>query len=622
MTVDFLHNQIIKDTITPAFIKSFNEDMLDRLSLRYGSSLEAIQFYDNHIKDGFRIGGIFYYPLTVVISGVAKTEWICWQVSNYRIYDNFNPFSYKGKEPLEFSYATELPDGLLEKMMGRPIYATESAMPISMNAATDDKTFLAGKYSQGFIDLMASEITAAIENELLISGLSDSGVELEMCFAPGTYMEHIAECSTYRRLRIKARACSARDLWIRWTRLDGMGTYTVSDNVDRSMIRFELAENVPGKIKEKEYRYLASDSPDKYRESMGRKNITEWREMMRRVLRRGEVEKYERITISKRIEKDEPTFSPVEQKVTVSAVKISTEPVRERDEITERLNALLGKSDVEFSREPETLAESINADLNELLRGALGAAAPKAGQAPEEPIEESIEEEIEEIPEEPVEEIIEEPTEEATKEINEPSSIESEIEARIRRELEEKMRAEMDELREKLEAKKRAEERERELLAEAARRAVLDTEKREADRRAEEERDRLEKERREKEEALRLERERAEEAARIEEEARAAKESEPIPEPTPRTVTKTVNLIFRRGGVDKNMIARVRDVIVATVKLMGKESVYMKVKAQTPDPTTLTLTFSELPHTEERLIVDLIQVLGKSGLGITKATLE
>ena len=70
------------------------------------------------------------------------------------------------------------------------------------------------------------------------------------------------------------------------------------------------------------------------------------------------------------------------------------------------------------------------------------------------------------------------------------------------------------------------------------------------------------------------------------------------------------------------MIARVRDVIVATVKLMGKESVYMKVKAQTPDPTTLTLTFSELPHTEERLIVDLIQVLGKSGLGITKATLE
>ena len=82
---------------------------------------------------------------------------------------------------------------------------------------------------------------------------------------------------------------------------------------------------------------------------------------------------------------------------------------------------------------------------------------------------------------------------------------ESEIEARIRRELEEKMREEMDELRRKneeteslrakLEAQKRAEARERELLAEAARKAILDNEKREADRRAEEERDRLEAER-------------------------------------------------------------------------------------------------------------------------------
>jgi len=662
MTVDFFHNQIIKDTVTPVFMESFNENFLPILSLRYGNSLDAVQFYDNHIADGFRIGGVFYYPLTVVISGVAKTEWICWQVSNYRVYDNFNPFSYKGRELITFSYATKLPVGLSEKLCGMPIYSDGDALPVIMNAATDDKTFLAGKYSQGFIDLMASELTDIIEHELAISGLAESGVTLEMNFAPGTYMEHIVKNTTYRRLSIKARGCGARDLWIKWTRLDGNGTYTVSDTVDKSMISFELAEDVPGKIKEKEYRYLTAESADRFLASMKRKNITEWREMMRRVIRRGEVEKYERITISKKPQSLEPT---PEIKTPVNAVKISTDAPRERDEITERLNALLGKSDVEFSKEPESLAESINSDLSELLRGALGieaVAADEPEKAEEETIEPKSEEIVEQIPEltdkrtpdsEP--EAIEKDEEEAPEEqadsepekaeepafksmaneISAPTETESEIEARIRRELEEKMREEMDELRkknaeaeamrERLEAQRRAEAREKELLAEAARKAVLDSEKREADRRAEEERDRLERERRAKEERLESERARAAEAARIEAEIRASREKEEAEKKKAekaQLLTKTVNLIFRRGGVDKDMIRRVREIIVTAIKLLGKESVYMKIKAQTPDPNTLTLTFSELPATEEKLIIDIIQVLGKSGIGITKATLE
>ena len=76
MNIDFLHNQIIRDTITPAFIESFNENLLPSLELKYGESLECVQFYEDHLRDGMRIGGIFYYPLTLVISGVAKTEWI------------------------------------------------------------------------------------------------------------------------------------------------------------------------------------------------------------------------------------------------------------------------------------------------------------------------------------------------------------------------------------------------------------------------------------------------------------------------------------------------------------------------------------------------------------------
>ena len=258
MNVDFLHNQIIRDTVTPAFIESFNENLLPSLCLKYGESLEYVQFYEDHLSDGMRIGGIFYYPLTVVISGVAKTEWISWQVSNYRLYDNFNPFTYKGQEFLAFSFAQNVPAEALSKVEGKPIYSRANTLPVILSAATDDKTFLAGKYSQGFVDLLSAELTEAIENEIAIVGLASSGVVLEMNFAPGTYMEHIIGNTTYRRLRIKARACAARDLWVKWTRLDGNGTYTISDNVDRSMIKFELAEDVPGKIKEKEYRYLTT----------------------------------------------------------------------------------------------------------------------------------------------------------------------------------------------------------------------------------------------------------------------------------------------------------------------------------------------------------------------------
>ena len=686
MNVDFLHNQIIRDTITPAFIESFNENLLPSLCLKYGESLEYVQFYEDHLKDGLRIGGIFYYPLTLVISGVAKTEWISWQVSNYRLYDNFNPFTYKGQEFLAFSLAQNVPAEALSKVEGKPIYSRGNTLPVILSAATDDKTFLAGKYAQGFIDLLSSELTEAIENEIAIVGLASSGVILEMNFAPGTYMEHIVGNTTYRRLRIKARACSARDLWVKWTRLDGNGTYTISDNVDRSMIKFELAEDVPGKIKEKEYRYLTTESVNKYQQSMGRKNITEWREMMRRVIRRGEVEKYERIKIAK------PATEPVPEKVEdepvpvaepvapvvkeVSAVKIPAASVeRDRDEITERLNALLGKPDVEFAREPEALAESINSDLSDLLRGALGISADEVDEddAAEEAIEDAIKE-IEdedaafaaELPDEDGDEdedesdeaLDEEPdydiaddsdTDNTVKEASiasEPAPAipvvdESELEARIRRELEEKMRAEMEELRRKneeaealrakLEAQRRAEAREKELLAEAARQAILDSEKREADRRAEAERDRIEAERkaeaakRAEEERRRAEEARAEQeridaemqAKRAEEaKAPAAEEAKPV------YVSKTVNLIFRRGGVDKAMTKRVHEIILATIKYLGKENVYMRIKASVPDPTTLTLTFSEIPASEQQLIVDIIQVLGKSNLGITKATLD
>ncbi len=685
MNVDFLHSQIIRDTVSPKFIESFNESLLPTLCLKYGEALECIQFYEDHLRDGFRIGGIFYYPLTLVISGVARTEWISWQVANYRHYDNFNPFTYKGQDFLTFHTPEAVPEAVLDAMVGRPIYSAGNTLPVIVCAATEDKTFLAGKYSQGFIDLLSSEITDAIEKELAISGLAGSGVVLEMNFAPGTFMEHVSENTTYRRLRIKARACAARDLWVKWTRLDKNGTYTVSDNVDRSMIRFALAEDVPGKIKEKEYRYLTSESVEKYQASMGRKNITEWREMMRRVIRRGEVERYERIKIAKpKAEETEGSVVVEEKPAPVPAVTVSGAPTvsfhgvsaateRERDEITERLNALLGKRDEEFAREPEALADTINSDLSDLLRGALGVTATEE-KTEEEPISEETEElesvltaalkaegtvseENAETVEEPQEAGVAEESEEAEEtetpleEKNEaPTVDEKEIEARIRRELEEKMRAEVeairrqndenleaimrksseeaDALRKEIEAKRRAEKREQDLVTEAARLLVLDKEKREADKRAEEERDRIAAERKaEAEKAAEEARRKAEEAKaeqeRIEAEMNAKKEEAPAPaKPEQKYITRIVTLIFNRGGVDKVKAKQVSDVIVSTIKDLGKKNVHVRIKMSIPDSMTLKLVFSDLPESEHQMIVDIIQVLGKSKLGVSRALLD
>ena len=121
MNVDFMHNQIIRDTVSNAFLLSVSENLIPKLTERYGSSLSAVQFYEDHISSGFRVGGEFHYPLTVVVDGIPSIQWIRWQVANYRLYDKFNPFTYKGKEqPLEFF----LLDGVSEEMEAAPCPCT------------------------------------------------------------------------------------------------------------------------------------------------------------------------------------------------------------------------------------------------------------------------------------------------------------------------------------------------------------------------------------------------------------------------------------------------------------------------------------------------------------------
>jgi hypothetical protein len=50
--------------------------------------------------------------------------------------------------------------------------------------------------------------------------------------------------------------------------------------------------------------------------------------------------------------------------------------------------------------------------------------------------------------------------------------------------------------------------------------------------------------------------------------------------------------------------------------------VYIKIKATVPDATTVNLHFVKIPENETELLINIIKVLGKSDLGITKVFLE
>ena len=144
------------------------------------------------------------------------------------------------------------------------------------------------KYPRSFLDEMARQLTAEIEGACGVEGLADSTIELVMSFAPNTYLEHISEAVTYRRLSLMDSVSAPRDFWVKWTRLKGDIEVYSEDS-----ILFELGEDVDQKIREKEYRYLLASGNEKYHNSMGRKKVTEWREVIKRAAKRGEITKIE-----------------------------------------------------------------------------------------------------------------------------------------------------------------------------------------------------------------------------------------------------------------------------------------------------------------------------------------
>ena len=289
MIIDLLHNKIVKDTATEAFLESFNSVMVPQLVEKYGESIEAITMYEDYLADELMFEGSWYYPLSVKLEGEdAIISWIKWPVTKKTFRNNI-PYAYIGADTVDFSFAGFVPLGFADKLQGRAIDYDRGALKLTVEAVTDDPLLLVGKYSQTFIDELASQITKELCRSVSVEGIENTTMELQLVFAPGTYLEHTSETVTYRRLLLVDKGCQARDFWVKWTRLDGALGYKISDHAGEGRVRFELGEDVAQKIREKEYRFLAGANPHKYQAAMGKKTVTEWRDITKRAIKRGEL---------------------------------------------------------------------------------------------------------------------------------------------------------------------------------------------------------------------------------------------------------------------------------------------------------------------------------------------
>ena len=303
MRIDLFHNKIIKDTATAEFERSVAEVLVPLIEAECPAA-DEILFYEDLAAEELERDGRWIYPLTVKVGAEARRIFISWSFDrDSEAFATRSPYSYIGADALDFAIEREVPRSVEALLVGRALDYDKNAIKINVRAATDDVMLLAGRYSQTFVDEMAKQLTAEISQTLSIEGLSGSTIELEMPFAPGTYMEHTSENVTYRRLLMVDGASRPRDFWVKWTRIGGGAAHTVSDHIDGLDVLFEIAEDVPHKIREKEYRFLCSTNPNTYQAAMGKRGVTEWRDLIKRAIRRGEIVRLEsELVIAERAE--------------------------------------------------------------------------------------------------------------------------------------------------------------------------------------------------------------------------------------------------------------------------------------------------------------------------------
>ncbi len=376
MRINLSYNKIVADTVTESFVESFNAIAVPKLLNKF-SDVEEVIIYEDCLSDGLVTGGTFYCPLTLVRSGNFSRAFASWRFDSKRFKDEV-PYSYVGKEPLNIEISDSAPSEIEKKLDTRVPFFAKNAIKLTVTADAPTKTFLSGKYSQSFVDIMRDKLTRAIEKEFSITGLEDSSLEISLVFAPGSFMEHVLDNTSYRRVLVSAKSCAPRDLWIKWTRLDGNGTYTVSSYVKESDVRFEICDDVPEKIREREYRYLiGSNGQSAYKNAMSRKNFMEWRELVKRVIKRGEVSELKAFEDENLIVQADP-YNPQDSVLQLPKDAIEkdegekfTEPPEDDafdSEISIKLQSVLENYNIETEDSEEPEEEDINPDITELLR--------------------------------------------------------------------------------------------------------------------------------------------------------------------------------------------------------------------------------------------------------------
>lgn len=413
MRINLLYNKIVADTITEGFIESFNKTAFPKLSEMFPDVEEAV-IYEDYLSCGFNVGGGFYCPVTLICGGSLSYAFLSWRFDSKKFKDAV-PYAYIGKDVLNIEVSDTAPAAVEEKIKGRVPFFAKNGIKLTLSATAPDKTFLSGRYSQSFIDVMREKIACALEEEFNVEGVKDSTLEITLAFEPETYMEHVLDNETYRRVLISAKACAPRDLWVKWTRLDGNGTYTVSSHVNESDITFEICSDVPEKIREREYRFLMKTSGmPAYKNAMSRKNFTEWRELVKRVIKRGELTE---------LPKEDSDITPAKPFIPEKMLELPTEPLREYEienepvtteeaqdafdsEISLKLQSVLENYNIETEEDEEEDTEDINPDITELLRALLSGNGEETEEETENLSDEGeddelppfdIEEELEEI---------------------------------------------------------------------------------------------------------------------------------------------------------------------------------------------------------------------------------
>lgn len=285
MKIDLLHNKIVSECATDAFKEQIEAAIREQLSGKEEEIL-GVQMYDDCLSRRFYDGKTFYYPLSVKTAEGVFAKWVCWTVKR-GAFAGDNPFAFVGKGEIGFIFPDFVPSEFTDGYVAA--YGEGGGAKIRIEAPVADYGVLSGKYSQKFIDLLAKRLAPIVEDAAAVRGIEEGRIEFAVVFSPETYMEHTSENVTYRRLLLCDSGSAPRDLWIKWTRLDGTRAYSMADEPDPENIVFELGEDVPQKIKEKEYRFLSMAGKDKYHNAMGRKHITEWREVIKRAVKRGEL---------------------------------------------------------------------------------------------------------------------------------------------------------------------------------------------------------------------------------------------------------------------------------------------------------------------------------------------